>query len=79
MQKEEMCINFNNLVTEYFKNGGQHLNINVVAKDKLVNVQRNPDKDLHLIVRLSGCGVRFNSLNRAQQDELISRTFHEFL
>ena len=78
-QKEEMRNNFNSLITSYFNNGGQHLNINVVSRDKLVSVQRNPDKDLHLIVRLSGCGVRFNSLTRAQQDELISRNFHEFL
>ena len=78
-QKKETLENFNNLISDYFKKGGQHLNINVVSKDKLVGVQRNPDKDLHLIVRLSGCGVRFNSLSRSQQDELISRTFHETL
>lgn len=78
-QKAEMIENFDNLITKYFVNGGQHLNINVVSRDKLLSAQRNPDKDSHLIVRLSGCGVRFNSLTRAQQEELISRTFHEFL
>ena len=78
-QKKEVLENFSNLIRDYFKKGGQHLNINVVSKDKLVSAQRNPDKDSHLIVRLSGCGVRFNSLSRAQQDELISRTFHEIL
>ena len=78
-QKKEVLENFSNLISDYFKKGGQHLNINVVSKDKLVSAQRNPDKDSHLIVRLSGCGVRFNSLSRAQQDELISRTFHEIL
>ena len=78
-QKEEMRNNFYSLITDYFKQGGQHLNINVVDRDKLVSVQRNPEKDLHLIVRLSGCGVRFNSLTRTQQEELINRTFHDFL
>ena len=78
-QKSEMILNFDELIMQYFKAGGQHLNINVVSKDKLKAAQRNPDKDNLLIVRLSGCGVRFNNLTRAQQDELISRTFHDML
>lgn len=75
----DRIINFINLIDDYFKNGGQHLNINVLTKDKLFDAQRNPEKYPNLIVRLSGCAVRFNSLTRAQQEELISRTFHEVL
>ena len=77
--KKEMVSKFNDLITHYFNSGGQHLNINVVDKDKLKSAQRNPDKYQQLIVRLSGCGVRFNSLTRTQQEELINRTFHDML
>lgn len=78
-QKSDMINNFENLISKYFNMGGQHLNINVIDKDKLKKSQRNPDKDSLLIVRLSGCGVRFNNLSKNQQDELISRTFHDSL
>lgn len=76
---DDRIINFVELIDDYFKQGGQHLNINVLTKDKLLDAQRNPDKYANLIVRLSGCAIKFNSLNRAQQEELISRTFHETL
>jgi Pyruvate-formate lyase len=78
-KESDRIINFASLIDDYFNHGGQHLNINVLSKDKLLEAQRNPDKYPDLIVRLSGCAVRFNSLVRSQQEELINRTFHEVL
>ena len=73
--EEERVTNFMNLISEYFQNKGQHLNINVISKQSLQETDRVPDK----IVRYAECGVRFNSLSRSQQEELLSRTFHEEL
>lgn len=64
------------IIDYYFKKGGQHININVLFKDDLQEAQRNPEKGKNLFIGLSGCAVKFSSLTRVQQEELIGRTFH---
>ena len=78
-KETERVTNLLQLIQDYFKKGGEHLNINVISKNQLFNAQKNPDKKSKLIVRYTECGVRFNQLTRGQQEELLSRTFHEDL
>lgn len=65
------------LLTGYLGAKGHHLNVNVLKRETLQDAMEHPDKYPSLTIRVSGYAVNFVRLSRAQQLDVISRTFHE--
>ncbi len=69
--------NLVDLLNGYFSKEAHHLNVNILSREMLMDAYENPDKYPQLTIRVSGYAVNFTRLTRAQQMEVISRTFHE--
>lgn len=70
--------NLSGFIDGFVEQGGYHLNINVMSREMLIDaMEHGADKYPNLCVRVSGYCVLFHRLTRKQQEDVLSRTFHE--
>lgn len=77
--EETRTANLAGILDGYAEKNGHHLNINVFARETLLDAMEHPEEYPQLTIRVSGYAVNFIKLTREQQIDVINRTFHESL
>ncbi|WP_379161846.1 formate C-acetyltransferase [Paenibacillus sp. sgz5001063] len=75
-EEEGRKSNLVSMLDGYFASKGHHLNVNVFAREQLLDAMEHPENYPQLTIRVSGYAVNFIKLTREQQMDVINRTFH---
>jgi formate C-acetyltransferase len=74
MQSPESREKLADLTETFFKNGGQHIQFNLVDTEELLDAKAHPEKHRDLVVRVGGFSAYFVMLSPEIQDDIIYRS-----
>jgi pyruvate-formate lyase len=74
MQSEQSREKLAVLTDTFFRNGGQHIQFNMVDKEELLDAKAHPEKHRDLVVRVGGFSAYFVMLSPEIQDDIIYRS-----
>jgi len=77
LENEENIKKLADLIRNFFRWGGHHVQFNVVSSEVLKEAQEKPPEFQDLMVRVAGYSDYFVNLPKGLQDEIIKRTEHE--
>lgn len=79
--EDERVENLVQILDGYFEQDAHHLNVNVFGTEKLIDAMEHPEKEEYqnFTIRVSGYAVKFISLTKKQQLDVIARTCHKTL
>ena len=66
------------IVDTFMLRGGMEVQINVVDTDTLLKAQKEPQDYQDLVVRIAGYSDYFVNLSKEMQEDVITRTEHDF-
>lgn len=76
VQGEEGKEILRNVIQSYFDMNGEHIQINVVDAETLIDAQEKPQDYKNLLVRVAGYSAYFVELDKEVQNNIIGRTAH---
>lgn len=74
LRRDKDLEKFAELIREYFKLGGHHIQFNIVDTATLHDAQAHPENYRGLLVRVAGYSDYFNDMNATLQNDIINRT-----
>jgi pyruvate-formate lyase len=74
MQSPESREKLGTLIDTFFRNGGQHIQFNMVDTEELLDAKVHPEEHRDLVVRVGGFSAYFVMLSPEIQDDIIYRS-----